>query len=198
MAKIIVQADTKQAEKKLQALIAATKDMTPAYKTVGSVVANRVRLCFKLSIDPWGKPWAPIKWRAPRRTNDGAKFSRAGRSQIQANTAGNAGQPLRDTGRLQRSFTSKADAQGVTVGTNVKHARVHQFGATIKPVKGKFLRFPGPGGALIFAKQSVIPQRAFLPIRSVGAPVVLPPAWSAAVVRALKRHFMKAVDEATA
>jgi len=44
------------------------------------------------------------------------------------------GQPLRDTGRLQNSITSQVSGDAVYVGTNVKYAAVHQFGAK----KGSF------------------------------------------------------------
>lgn len=196
--KFKIVANINGAAAKLKALQAAGENMTPAYAAVGSVVANRVRLCFKLGLDPWGSPWKPIKWRAVRRTDDGTRASKAGRAQRSANAAGKAGQPLRDTGTLQRSITSKPDRTGVSVGTSKLQARAHQFGATIVPKKAKFLVFPGPNGELIFAKKAVIPARPFLPIKGQGAPVVLPAAWSNAVVRALKAHFLKAVEKATA
>ena len=44
------------------------------------------------------------------------------------------GQPLRDTGRLQNSITSRVSGKVVYVGTNVKYAAVQQFGAA----KGSF------------------------------------------------------------
>ncbi|HHL33112.1 MAG TPA: hypothetical protein ENJ30_01965 [Desulfobulbaceae bacterium] len=47
------------------------------------------------------------------------------------------GQPLRDTGRLQNSVTSKVSGNVVYVGTNVVYAAVPQFGAK----KGSFGEF---------------------------------------------------------
>lgn len=178
---------------KVQAKIAqlAGADMKPAFEAVGRVIATRVRLCFKLGIDPWGSPWVAIKWRAPRRTNDRKRLSATGRRQAAANAAGKAGQPLRDTGRMNRSITSVADATGVTVGTNVKYARVHQHGATIVPKTAKRLVFPGPDGTLIFAKKVTIPARPFLPLRPNTTTVALPPDWSVSVVRALRLHFRR-------
>ncbi len=44
------------------------------------------------------------------------------------------GQPLRDTGRLQNSITSRVSGKVVYVGTNVKYAAVQHFGAK----KGSF------------------------------------------------------------
>ena len=172
MGKLLFRIDDGGAKRKLAALDAATSDMRPVYETIGRVLVNRIRLGFKLGIDPWGSPWAKLKIRQ--------------------------GQPLRDSGRLQRSITSAPDSQGVTVGTNLLYAPVHQFGATITPKKAKRLVFPGPNGKLIFAKKSVIPARPYLPLRRGSGAVVLPPAWSVLVVNALKAYFTKTVAKAGA
>lgn len=172
MAGLKFKIDGKGAAAKLKALQAATADMRPVYALIGSRIANRIRLCFKMGVDPWGSPWQALKLRK--------------------------GQPLRDTGRLQRSISSRPDGQGVTVGTNVRYAPVHQFGAEIVPVKAKRLVFPGPNGRLIFAKKVKIPARPFLPLRKGGTTVALPPTWSADVVRALKTYFKGAADKAGA
>jgi phage gpG-like protein len=172
MAKILFRVDDGGAKAKLSALQKAANNMAPVYATIGRVLVNRIRLCFKLGIDPWANPWAKLKIRK--------------------------GQPLRDTGRLQRSIVSSPDAQGVTVGTNLVYAPVHQFGATIEPVKAKRLVFPGPGGKLIFAKKVTIPARPFLPLRRGQAAVALPPAWSVLVVNALKTYFRNAAAKAVA
>jgi phage gpG-like protein len=198
MTKPTVTVDATQAQVKLAKVLAATQ--SPAmYDAIGSAVTTLVRLGFSVGRDPWGKPWAPIKWRAPRRTNDGARLSKTGREQVTANRGGNAGQPLVDTGRLRRSITHKSDATGVTIGTNIKAksgasiAAVHQFGATIKPKNGKRLVFPGPGGGLVFAKRVVIPQRAFLPLPAPGAAVTLPDAWTKSIVRRLRGYLKREV-----
>jgi phage virion morphogenesis protein len=169
VAKLIFRINDGGAKAKLAALTKATSNMQPVYATIGRVLVNRIRLCFKLGIDPWGSPWAALKLRK--------------------------GQPLRDTGRLNRSIAAQADDSGVTVGTNVSYAPTHQFGATIVPKKAKRLVFPGPGGSLIFAKKVTVPARPFLPLRRSGATVALPPAWSADVVRALKSYLRGAVQK---
>lgn len=178
---------------KIDALIKAGQSRE-MFAVIGRTITNRIRLCFKLGIDPWGAPWRPIKFREPR-VGKGGKLTKAGREQVQANAAGKAGQPLRDSGRLGRSITSKADNSGVTIGTNQKYARVHQFGATITPKRGRYLVFPGPAGLPIFAKKVVIPRRSFLPVRNFGGPVVLPPSWSTGVVNRLRQFFRQAVKE---
>jgi phage virion morphogenesis protein len=173
VASILVKlAGSARANAKLTALTAALANPQPLYATIGRVLVNRVRLCFKLGIDPWGSPWAALKIRK--------------------------GQPLRDTGRLQRSITSQADGTGVTVGTNVFYAPTHQFGATIYPKTAKRLVFPGPGGRMIFAKKVVVPARPFLPLRRSGGTVALPPDWSVLATDAIKRYLKGAVTKVEA
>jgi phage virion morphogenesis protein len=173
MAKILVAlGSSARANAKITALTQALANPQPLYATIGRVLVNRVRLCFKMGIDPWGSPWAALKIRK--------------------------GQPLRNTGRLQRSISSQADASGVTVGTNLKYAPTHQWGATIVPKKAKRLAFPGPGGSMIFAKKVVVPARPFLPLRRSGGTVALPPDWSVLAVNAIKRYLKGAVQKAEA
>jgi phage virion morphogenesis protein len=172
MAKILIRISDAGVKAKLAALDKATKDMQPVYATIGRVLVNRIRLCFKLGIDPWGNPWQALKFRK--------------------------GQPLRDTGRLNRSIVSKVDAIGVTVGTNLIYAPVHQFGATIVPKNKPRLVFPGPNGNLIFAKKVTIPARPFMPLRRGVQAVALPPDWSVLVVRAIRSYLSKAVEKAEA
>ena len=57
------------------------------------------------------------------------------------------GQMLRDTGLLQRSITYEVRGDTVVVGSSRVYAAVHQFGATIRPKRGKFLALPLPGVA---------------------------------------------------
>lgn len=172
MAKLLFEVNDAGARAKLKAMGAALADMRPVYATVGRSITNRIRLCFKLGIDPWANPWAALKIRK--------------------------GQPLRDTGRLQRSIVANPDSTGVTIGTNVKHAAVHQFGATIVPRNARRLVFPGPNGRMIFAKKVTIPARPFMPLKKNSTVVALPPAWSADVTRALRAYFKKAAESAGA
>lgn len=217
-----IDVDGKVAEKRISAILASLDDLAPVYGVIGNALLNRVRLCFKLGIDPWGKPWSPIRWRAAAvksapmkkdkqvvgysqaRDKDGRLVLTAkGKAQQKANAAaragtGSAGQPLRDTGRLERSITQRADGNGVTIGTNLRQARIHQFGGVIKAKPGKRLVFPGPDGELIFAKRVTIPARPYLPLKRNGAETVvaLPPAWSAIATSALKRYLSNAAEKA--
>ena len=167
--KIKVKFNPSKAQKKIKELADGGGNMQPVYETIGRTIVNRIRLCFKLGVDPWSQPWMKLKYRQ--------------------------GQPLRDSGRLQRSIVSQADATGVTIGTNIAYARVHQNGADIKAKNKPYLVFPGPGGKLVFAKQVHVPARRFMPLRPGSTAVALPPAWSVAVVKALRTYFIKRLQE---
>lgn len=151
-------------------LKASGDDMTPALNVVGRTIRDRVRLGFKFSKSPYGEAWAPLRIRK--------------------------GKPLVNSGRFRSSIDFRVGGDGaseyVDVGTNFgplpggkSIAAVHQFGATIVPKQAKFLRFMGANGYI--TKKVVIPARPFLPI--VGDDLVMPDAWSTAVIKALKRHF---------
>jgi phage gpG-like protein len=171
--KIKFEVNDAQARAKLKALVNATGNMQPVFASVGRVIVNRIRLCFKLGLDPWANPWARLKIRK--------------------------GQPLRDTGRLNRSIVSNPDKDGVTIGTNVQFAAVHQYGATIHPKKqGGRLVFPGPGGRMIFAKKVTIPARPFMPLKKGYSVVTLPPSWSADVTRAMRAYFKSVAEKVSA
>ena len=158
--------DDSQVVARIRATERAAQNMTPVFATIGRVLLARIKLCFMMGVDPWGSPWAALKLRR--------------------------GQPLRDTGRLNRSFVARPDASGVTVGTNVSYARTHQFGAVIEPKRpGGRLVFPGPGKRLIFARRSVVPARSFLPVRPGSDQVALPVPWAIEVTRALRGYFQR-------
>ncbi len=73
------------------------------------------------------------------------------------------GQPLRDTARLQRSFTYIPNGDGFEIGSEVEYAATHQFGATIKPVHAKRLAWKTRDGRKFFAQKVVVPARPMLP-----------------------------------
>lgn len=158
-------------EAKLEAVERALRDagnperIRAALQALGRVLVTRIQLTFRQSTAPNGSRWAPLKLRQ--------------------------GQPLVDTGRLRASITSKAGDREVVVGTNVQYARVHQFGAVIRPVRAKLLRFPNDAGGFAFARQVKVPARPFMPIGPAGQ-VDLPASWSAAALSAMARAIAKA------
>jgi len=160
MAKIEVIVLSAAVEARIKQMLAAGVDMTSAWASVGHNIVRRIRLCFRLSKSPVGAPWEPLKIRQ--------------------------GQPLVDTGRLRRSITFKADPQGVTIGTNLKYAPIHQFGGTISAKNAPFLVFKTPTG---FArKKKVIPARPFMPLSPTGT-LDMPPTWAASVINVLASRF---------
>jgi phage virion morphogenesis protein len=173
--KVEVLADKLQA--RLTGLRSKIQNMTPAYETIGRVLVNRIRFAFRNSTSPWGTPWAPLRYRK--------------------------GKPLIDTGRLRRSIVYKATKNAVEIGTNVKYARVHQFGAKLKS-RDQVLAF-GKGGKfqsrrasrkafyvvnVAFARigEGYIPARPYMPVNPAGE-INLPPAWGLGVLRELGKHF---------
>lgn len=78
------------------------------------------------------------------------------------------------SGTLRRSLTMQTSGNQVTVGSIMRYAAVHQFGATIKPVSAKALTFrlgfakvgprggKGTGFFLVHAKSVTIPARPYL------------------------------------
>lgn len=154
------QVEAKLAQMKLQG-----HSQAAAMGAVGASIANRVRLGFRLGRSPYGQPWAPLN-----------PFFRVG-------------QPLRDTGRLQRSITHQVQGgDSVAVGTNVRYARTHQHGADIKPVNAKMLGPIGSaGGGAVFLKGAKIPARPFMPLQ--GDQVVLPEPWARSALAALAKSM---------
>lgn len=79
-----------------------------AVRDLASVLAEEARELadegFAGSHDPAGTPWAPLKVRA--------------------------GQPLRDTGRLQRSFTKSVSSGGFTIRYSAAYGGYHQSGTS--------------------------------------------------------------------
>jgi phage gpG-like protein len=147
--------------------LAGTQAVRDALNALGRVLVERIRLGFRTSTDPYGVPWPPLVLRA--------------------------GQPLVDTGLLRKSIGYRVlDDRSIEIGTNVQYAPVQQFGAVIKPIKGKYLRVPFKGSAggqspigYLFLKKAVIPARRFMPIE--GGQVVLPGSWAASALSAMER-----------
>jgi phage gpG-like protein len=102
---------------------------------------------FATSSAPDGSAWDPLKQRS--------------------------GQPLRDTGRLQRSYTASVTNRGFSIGTNTRYAVTHQEGRTIVPRRAKLLRWT-VGGKTFTAAKVEIPARPMVPDGELG------PKWTAA------------------
>lgn len=134
----------------------ALAKMVPEARAILEPIARKLQafvwLGFKVSTSPYGEKWAPLKFRN--------------------------GQPLRDTGVLRNSLVPRYGKDFFEFGTSHPGARVHQFGATIVPVKAKMLRFFAKGSKIpIFRKSVTIPARPYMPLDK-GGKLVLPDAWA--------------------
>ncbi len=72
------------------------------------------------------------------------------------------GQTLTDTGRLRKSIDFAATPDKVMVGSNLPYARIHQLGGTIRPKKGKALKFRGRNGKDVIVSRVNMPARPYL------------------------------------
>jgi phage gpG-like protein len=69
---------------------------------------------------------------------------------------------------LARSIDHAVVGDAAVWGSGWIGARVHQFGAVIKPVNGKALKF-SIGGQTVFAKKATIPARPYLGVSEANA-----------------------------
>jgi phage gpG-like protein len=100
---------------------ARTPPVPPAAQKAGGVIlVNDVKGRIRDGTDVRGRKFRPLKFSRP----------------------GGGNQPLRDTGRLEASFTATADANGWTVSTTHPGAKLLNSGGVVRPKKGKFLAIP--------------------------------------------------------
>lgn len=162
--KITIQADTERVQKRLEQLRKDAGAVDKPMAEIGRKLQTLIQVGFKTSRSPYGLPWAKLSVRD--------------------------GKPLLDTGRLRSSINYRVGKNGeayhVDVGTNVQYADMHQYGETIYPVKGQYLRFKGAHG-FIFAKSVTIPARPFMPLK--GEQLALPDPWKRSVLQAVESHL---------
>lgn len=166
-----VRLDDGALKRMLTALEQAAGDTTPAMAAVGRSWHTRLQMAFKGGTDPHGAPWAPLKTRQ--------------------------GQPLRDTGTLNRSFTVRASNNRLVLGTATEYAPLHQFGFTgqvevpahVRKIRQAFGR-PIPETTVqvkAHSRSTNVPARPFLPLHG------LPDSWTNSALRILANHLSKAI-----
>ena len=119
-------ADITLATKDLNAILSVTAKLQQQRKlmsSLGRAVHADTMLNFKRGVEPDGTAWLPISHRQ--------------------------GQPLRDTGRLQRSISWQATDDKATIGTNVVYARAHNYGVPGRLPQRQFLGLAAPQHKLI-------------------------------------------------
>lgn len=129
--------------KKLRLLMT---DTTPVMRAIGVAFVEEVHTRFERAVDPQGVAWTPLlpDYAATKR-GPGILRESAMR------------------GGLMGSITFRASHESVEVGANKIYAAVHQFGATIVPVRAPFLVF-GLAGGVAHASSVTIPARPYLGI----------------------------------
>jgi len=109
----------------LQKLGKTAKNLTPLHRHIGNILQNSIEESFESEASPFGEAWKKSKKES--------------------------GKTLTDSGTLSSSFTTDADGEGVSVGTNLVYAAVHHFG--------------GQAGR---KKSVTLPARPFLPVSNSG------------------------------
>lgn len=110
-------------------------DCTPLLKEVGAAMVTSTVQRFVKSVDPDGNAWEK---------------------------SGRGGKTLVDTALLQNSIAAAVTSDSVLWGSNLAYARIHNDGGTIKPRKGKYLKFKGRDGNDVFVTEVTMPKRTFL------------------------------------
>lgn len=140
MSGVRIEIDDATVKAGLGRLAALGQDLRPILQAIGARLVANTLARFEQGRDPFGLPW---------------KTSRRAERQH--------GQTLIDSGRLRTSITFRLPSPtSLEVGTNVKYAATHQFGATIRARTKKGLRFKIPGVGWRTAREVTIPPRPFL------------------------------------
>ena len=148
-------------------------------RNLGEEAIEQINQGFEEGRNPYGDPWAPPRLRTASSVS-----------------------PLRDTGRLQRSFhLVETSTHRFVVETNVIYASVHQYGAVIKAKPWRNLRFRGNHyeriwkklkrayGDWILGKGVKIPQRMMMPENG------LPESWAKAFIETASDVFHAYFDK---
>jgi phage gpG-like protein len=103
----------------------ATELRTELARVLGAAAMKQVADSFRLSRDPYGKPWAPV-------FRNRIRDRRARASRARRGLAARADKPLVDTGRLRAAAVAKGAAtpttEGVRIVIPVEYASFHQTG----------------------------------------------------------------------
>lgn len=156
------------------------------HRRIGAALRSRILAGFEAEHSPEGAAWEPLKPATIR------------------SRKGDAHPILRRSGRLARSITSRPDAQGVLVGTNLVYAAAHQFGAQIERAAGavklhfRRVKRGKNKGRTLFAREDKasfgmaakahtirIPARPYLFQRDGG----IPADWQQAVLAIVQRYL---------
>ncbi len=151
------------------------------HKAAAAEALTQVQLGFKASKDPNWQDWAPLKQRD--------------------------GMPLRDTGRMANSFTSRPTLRGFEIGTNTEYAKFHQYGTNglSRPKTVNMALDPSGNGRFMSYRKAGNLKRKFVFFRPVTFPIgsgkipirrmvpegELSPRWDTAIQKSVERAFRR-------
>ena len=92
---------------------ARAKNPSPPLKIISEDMATVTDMSFRNKTDPFGKKWDLLSVNSTLAPGSDRKGDK----------------PLQDTGRLRASFAKKHTSKSAQIGTNLKYAPTHQFGA---------------------------------------------------------------------
>jgi len=141
------------------ALIRLLDDPRPMWAAIGKRLVESTVERFYKGKDPDGNKWLPSgEVRYNKRI-----WSRSTQEQLIENLVDyqRSTRTLVKSGKLAGSFHYKTSKEGVTVFTDSKYGRPHQYGAFIKAKKKAFMRIKTANGWRT-VKQFMIPKRTFL------------------------------------
>lgn len=130
-------------------------DTTPVMRAIGVGLVENTHTRFERAVSPEGTPWAPLL-PAYAAVKKGAGILRESAMR----------------GGLMGSITYRASRESVEIGTNKIYAAVHQFGATIRPVKARHLIFRLASG-MVHAEEVTIPARPYIGISREDEQLIL-------------------------
>ena len=131
-------------QKKLQDKTDQIQNLQPFWENVGMYVQKQtIKERFDKEQSPEGTKWKPL---APATIKHRLRRNKTGNIRI-----------LADTGELRRSVRYMALSNGVMIGSNLKYARVHQFGGRHIPKR--------PYLGVTLAEQKYITQMLSMYIR---------------------------------
>ena len=139
-AKITIDHNFDDAARIFNDLLAFGQDPDEFMYEVGGRMADSTRLRFVDQAGPNGESWP---------------------QSIRARETG--GRTLFQSGALEDGISHNLTADGVEWGSNQVYAAIHQFGGTITPKNGEYLKFK-IGNRYVSAKRVDIPARPFLGI----------------------------------
>lgn len=96
-------------------------DSAPTMKKIATHMKTTTDLRFRETKDEEGNRWKPLKY-----TTIKGRIKKASSS---GGISDGLSKPLNDTGILKNSIHFKYGSKFAVVGTNVKYAKIHQFGA---------------------------------------------------------------------